>query len=89
MRPRGWCLAIALATLGGRATAQQPPPPPTGAPFDAAKVPAGLAPPCWPVKLKLAALKPITGGIDVTVRLTAIVCGVLLAPGADTVTVPL
>ena len=51
--------------------------------------PAGLAPPCWPVKLKLAALRPITGGIDVTVRLTATVCGVLLAPGADTVTVPL
>ena len=54
MRLCGWCLAIALATLGVSSTAQpaaaQPPPgppqtPPTGAPFDASKVPGGLAPP--------------------------------------------
>jgi hypothetical protein len=49
----------------------------------------GLLPPCIDVKAKFVALRPIVGvGAAVTESMTAIDCGVLLAPVAASVTVP-
>ena len=51
----------------------------------------GFVPPCTPVKLRLVGLRPMVGGTGaaVTVKVTGTVCGVLVAPVAVTVIVPL
>ena len=48
---------------------------------------AGLLPPAVPEKARLVGLRPIAGGTGavLTVRLTGIVCGLLLALGSETV----
>src|SRR5207249_3509858 len=52
---------------------------------------AGFKAPCTPVKVKLTGLRPMVGGTGaaVTVKVTGTVCGVLVAPVAVTVIVPL
>jgi hypothetical protein len=50
---------------------------------------AGLAPPAVPLKVSVAGVKAIAGPGGFTLSVTATVCGVLVAPGAVTVIVPL
>jgi hypothetical protein len=45
---------------------------------------AGLLPPCVAVKLNDVGLNPIVAGGAVTVNVTAMLCGVFVAPGAET-----
>ena len=50
---------------------------------------AGFKAPCVPVKVKLVGFSPIVSGAAVTVRVTGTVCGVLVAPVALRVMMPL
>jgi hypothetical protein len=50
---------------------------------------AGVVPPVWYEKVSVVGLSVKLGVEDVTLNVTAMVCGLLLAPVAVTVTVPL